>query len=370
MTSSIDPTKPVSGTPTTASVRANFAAAKSEIEALQSVVATLPFTYQPLDATLTALAGVTVSANKLIYATAADTFATTDLTSFARTLLDDADASAARTTLGAQAQDAELTAIAGLTSAADKLPYFTGSGTAALADFTSFARTLLDDADATAARSTLGLVIGTNVQAQDAELTAIAGLTSAADKLPYFTGSGTAALADFTAAGRALVDDASASAQRTTLGLGTAATQNTGTSGANVPLLNAANTWSANQTIDGNNAKQIILNADTNAGAVGGKTAVAVAADAKLSLASRVISGIMVVRDSSSGGTALISFESATTPNIIWQSTAGQFVTSDPGSGASKWWVQNTGSETSFTNRYSSSLNLSFVLLSAQGGRI
>lgn len=35
---------------------------------------------------------------------------------------------------------------------------------------------------------------------------------------------------------------------RTGLGLGTAATQNTGTSGANVPLLNAANTWGANQT--------------------------------------------------------------------------------------------------------------------------
>lgn len=50
-----------------------------------------------------------------------------------------------------------------------------------------------------------------------------------------------------TAAGRALLDDAAASNQRTTLGLGTAATQNTGTSGATIPLLNGANTHASAQ---------------------------------------------------------------------------------------------------------------------------
>lgn len=77
-----------------------------------------------------------------------------------------------------QPLDAELTAIAGLTSAADRVPYYTGSGTAALATFTAAGRAIVDDADATAQRATLGLVIGTNVQAWDADLDTWAGKTA------------------------------------------------------------------------------------------------------------------------------------------------------------------------------------------------
>ena len=196
-----------------------------------------------LDAELQALAGLTSAADKGIQFTGSGTAATYDLTAAGKALLDDADASAQRTTMGVaigsdvQAYDAGLASIAGLTTAADKVIYTTGSDTYAVTDFTAFGRSLVDDADAAAGRTTLGVVIGTDVQAYDAELAALAGLTSAADKGIQFTGSGTAATYDLTAAGKALLDDADASAQRTTLGLGTAATLNVGTSANNVVQL-------------------------------------------------------------------------------------------------------------------------------------
>ena len=199
-----------------------------------------------LDAELQALAGLTSAADKGIQFTGSGSAATYDLTAAGKALLDDADASAQRTTLGlaigsdVQAYDAELAALAGLTSAADKGIQFTGSGSAATYDLTAAGKALLDDADASAQRTTLGVAIGSDVQAYDAGLTSIAGLTTAANKIIYTTGSDTYAVTDFTAFGRSLVDDADAAAGRSTLGLGSAAVLTAGTSANNAVQLDGS----------------------------------------------------------------------------------------------------------------------------------
>jgi hypothetical protein len=57
--------------------------------------------YQPIDATLTALAAIATAADKLVYATGSDTFATTDFTAYARTLLALSSKAAVQSELGA-----------------------------------------------------------------------------------------------------------------------------------------------------------------------------------------------------------------------------------------------------------------------------
>ena len=134
---------------------------------------------QAYDASLQSISALGTGANKLIYTTDVDTFAESDLTAFARTILDDATDADARTTLGVaigsdvQAYDASLQSISALGTAGNKLIYTTGENTFAESDLTAFARTILDDADAGTVRTTLGLAIGTNVQAYDASLQSI-----------------------------------------------------------------------------------------------------------------------------------------------------------------------------------------------------
>lgn len=80
--------------------------------------------------------------------------------------------------------------------------------------------------DAATARTNLGVAIGSNVQAYDATLASISNTGTAADRMIYTTGVDTWAETVSTSFGRSLMDDADATAGRSTLGLGTIATQN------------------------------------------------------------------------------------------------------------------------------------------------
>ncbi|TCQ79543.1 endosialidase-like protein [Ochrobactrum sp. BH3] len=76
------------------------------------------------------------------------------------------------------------------------------------------------------------------------------GLTGTADRMPYLSAANSSALTPLTAFARSILDDPNASAVRTTLGLGTAATRDVGTSGSVIPILNAVNLFSGTQQIE------------------------------------------------------------------------------------------------------------------------
>ncbi len=144
---------------------------------------------QAYDATLGSISALGTVADRIAYTTGVDTWAETPLTAFGRSILDDADEATFKATVNleigtdVQAWDAGLDDVAGLTPADGN--FIVGNGTNWVAE------------SGATVRASLGLTIGTNVQAYDAELAALAGLTSAANKVPYFTGSGTAGLLDF-----------------------------------------------------------------------------------------------------------------------------------------------------------------------------
>ncbi|EIH9538629.1 phage tail protein, partial [Escherichia coli] len=93
---------------------------------------------------------------------------------------------------------------------------------AALAQYTANKSGLdvLDDGDLNGFISKMGTAFGKDFQALDATLTALAGLATGANKLPYFTGNDTAAQTDLTSVGRDIIGKNTIADILTYLGLG------------------------------------------------------------------------------------------------------------------------------------------------------
>ena len=139
-----------------------------------------------------------------------------------------------------QAYNSNLQAIATATAAANQLPFFTSTSAATTTTLSAYARTLIDDADAQAARSTLGLVLGTDVQPFDSDLSAIGALS--VNGIIARTSTGAAAARTITGTGQLIL---------VTNGDGVSGNP-TITIGADIPRLSASNTFSnATNTFSG-----------------------------------------------------------------------------------------------------------------------
>lgn len=156
--------------------------------------------------------------------------------------------------------DAELVALAGLTSANNKCFYFTGSGSSATYDCSSFGRSVANAADAAALRTLAGVVIGTDVQAADADLDALAA--NATNGLWAHTGAGTGAARTLTApaAGLTITNPAGTAGNPTfVLANDLAAVEGLGCTG--LAIRSATDTWLC-RTIGGTANEISVANGD------------------------------------------------------------------------------------------------------------
>lgn len=112
---------------------------------------------------------------------------------------------------------------------------------AALAQYTANKSGLdvLDDGDLNGFISKMGTAFGKDFQALDATLSALAGLATGANKLPYFTGNDTAAQTDLTSVGRDIIGKNTIADILTYLQLGEAAKRDVGTGNNQLPDMSA-----------------------------------------------------------------------------------------------------------------------------------
>lgn len=112
---------------------------------------------------------------------------------------------------------------------------------AALAQYTAnkSGMDVLDNGDLNGFIAKMTTAFGKDFQALDATLTALAGLATGANKLPYFTGTDAAALTDLTDIGRSVIGQSSIANLLTYLGLKEAAKRDVGTGVNQIPDMNS-----------------------------------------------------------------------------------------------------------------------------------
>jgi hypothetical protein len=178
---------------------------------------------QTQNAALQSIANLATSADKMIYTSDSNVYNTTPLTNLARSLLDDTTSVAMRSTLGVvigtnvQAYSVNLNNFAIAANVANRFPYMSGSNSWSYVTSGTTGRAVLATVNTTAARATLGLTIGTNVQAYHATLDEVSGTTPTTDQIILWTSSSSASAFQTGATGRVLMGASSATAARSAI---------------------------------------------------------------------------------------------------------------------------------------------------------
>ncbi len=168
--------------------------------------------------------------------------------------------------------------------------------------------------DAAGARSNLGLVIGSNVQAYSPVLSGVASQFGVADQIIYASASGIVSSTPFTSLARSIVSGATSSAVRTTLGLGSIATQNSNSVAISGGTINGVTFASASVAISGGT-----INGITDLAIADGGTGASDAATARSNLGLAIGSNVQAYSPVLSG----VASQFGVANQIIYASASG-----------------------------------------------